>query len=336
LSRYPVTWDVVPAFSIPLPHLRVLRSPANFLRIRARAELAAGQPEKALNDIFMILRLADSLEGEPALISFLVRITVLHQVFDPLATGLASGQWTDAQLAEIQKRLGRMNFVAEENIALQAETVLYGLKTIDYLRTYSGQASDFFGDMVLPLPKAIPDGWFYKEMVNYHRLVSLIDNSLLSKERTIDPKLAETASKQIDAEVSGANPLKSLMVDHTLFSRMLLPALTKVTMRTARIQAGLDLAVVACALERYRMQKGTYPAGLDELSPFMGGQRLQDVIQGKLLHYRLEGPNIYVLYSVGWNMADDSGSLGEKRKGSSDFVGGDWVWRPATRASAEK
>ncbi len=44
-----------------LPHLAVLNSAAQALRLRAIAELQNGQSEKALDDVKLVLRLADSI-----------------------------------------------------------------------------------------------------------------------------------------------------------------------------------------------------------------------------------------------------------------------------------
>ena len=69
------------------------------LQLRAIAELQNGESEKALNDVKLSLRLADSVHTEPFLISHLVRIAILQMTLQPVYEGLAEHKWSDEQLA---------------------------------------------------------------------------------------------------------------------------------------------------------------------------------------------------------------------------------------------
>ena len=95
----------------------------------------------------------------------------------------------------------------------------------------------------------------------------------------------------------------------------------KVWQTTARNQTLLNEAMVACALERFRLAHGSYPGTLDELAPRFITSLPHDIIGGEPLRYRrVDEPvslggdkstrkNGYVLYSVGWNEKDDSGEV---------------------------
>ena len=96
----------------------------------------------------------------------------------------------------------------------------------------------------------------------------------------------------------------------------------------ALIQEQVDLARVACALERYRLAHGEYPETLDALSPQFIEKLPHDIINGQPLHYRRTDNGKFVLYSVGWNEKDDGGVVVIRKGGSSvDPEQGDWVWK---------
>jgi hypothetical protein len=88
-----------------------------------------------------------------------------------------------------------------------------------------------------------------------------------------------------------------------------------------------DLATVACALERYRIAESRYPEKLDPLVPRFIATLPTDVMNGKPLNYfRTEGDQ-FVLYSVGWNEADEGGEVMRLGRGGIDPKEGDWVWQ---------
>jgi len=88
-------------------------------------------------------------------------------------------------------------------------------------------------------------------------------------------------------------------------------------------QAWVNEAIIACAIERYRLAHGALPATLDELHM---AALPHDVVNGEPLRYRVAGDDNYVLYSVGWNGVDDGGKAVKKSNGAIDLTRGDWVW----------
>ena len=60
------------------------------------------------------------------------------------------------------------------------------------------------------------------------------------------------------------------------------------------------------------------------------------MIDGKPLRYQLKPDGGYVLYSIGWNKADDGGEIGwrkssEHSQPNVDTTKGDWVWQMPTK-----
>ena len=101
--------------------------------------------------------------------------------------------------------------------------------------------------------------------------------------------------------------------------------------KCALAQSSVDLARVACALERYRLANGQFPDTLDALAPKFIAKLPHDVINGQPLKYRRTDDGQFVLYSVGWNETDDGGTVGLTKNGDLDPNKGDWVWRYPAR-----
>jgi hypothetical protein len=134
-------------------------------------------------------------------------------------------------------------------------------------------------------------------------------------------RLAEGAYKAMKV-----NSVRNILV------RLLYPALERAAKKVAIIQAQLDLARVACALERYRLTHGQYPEALDALAPQFIEEIPHDLINGQPLHYRRTDDGKFVLYSIGWNEKDDGGVvIFRSNNGSVDMEQGDWVWRYPTK-----
>jgi len=123
-SRYPVMYDVEDPAGILLFHLNPIRSNCRRLQLHASAELAAGQSDNALQDVKLIFRLTDSLEREPFLISYLVRVACIQCAIEPIWEGLAEHRWSDAQLQELEAHLREYNFVADLKWSLDGERAM--------------------------------------------------------------------------------------------------------------------------------------------------------------------------------------------------------------------
>src|SRR5262249_16067204 len=93
-SRYPVVYNFEAQWGILLPHRANIKGASERLKLRACAELAAGQSGPALDDVKLILLLGDSLQEEPFLISYLVRAAVIHIAVQPVWEGLAEQRWS--------------------------------------------------------------------------------------------------------------------------------------------------------------------------------------------------------------------------------------------------
>jgi len=118
----------------------------------------------------------------------------------------------------------------------------------------------------------------------------------------------------------------------TLMTVLAAPATTLLNSRILYTQTLLNQAIIGCALERYRLAHGSYPASLDPVK-LAGGRPLPlDILAGKPMHYRQTPDGKYALWSVGFDGKDDGGHrvLDSKHPESTKFADlkyvGDWVW----------
>ena len=101
------------------------------------------------------------------------------------------------------------------------------------------------------------------------------------------------------------------------------PSTAKAMRTTAYNQTMVNEAQIVCALQRYQLAHGEYPASLESLVPQFIEQLPHDIIGGQPLHYRRTEDGKFLLYSIGWNETDDGGVPGTL----ADVKNGDWVWQ---------
>ena len=321
-SRFPLNYDSEEPFAILLPHLAPHKDCVVVLRLRALAELEAGQAEPALADVSLALRVAEKIRSEPFLISHLVCIAVLAITEQALWEGLAKHRWTDAQLSELDHQLATPDFVADYQRAMRAENA-WQAASMDFLRHHPNQWRDLFEAGPPNLPdltgRLIPSGWFYQ---NELRSSKFILEQFLPigdvRQQMISPTLVKQADEAL--RTMRVTPYSSLC-------RMFLPGLVNSPRKFAWAQAAVNLARTACALERHRLAHGKYPETLDALAPQFIAKVPPDPIGGQPLHYRLTDDGHFILYSVGLNEKDDGGTESLTKGGSVDLDNGDWVRR---------
>jgi hypothetical protein len=331
-ARFPIRYE--DGFNALLPHLARMKGISQFLRLRAAAELEAGLTNEAAADVELSLRLVDLVREEPLLISHLVRIAQLNVTLNSFWEGLADHRWTDVQLAGFDRRLGGFDFLADFQQALRGERVCC-TAAIDYVRrmrsadfleppdgNQGGGSSETERCLQAMAFHLVPSGWFDRNKVSIGRLhLEVLLPAVNRETRQISPSNVSQLTSTLEQRLKDRTP-------YNWFGGLLLPAVANASGRFAQGQASTDLARVACALERHRLAHGQYPESLDALVPAFLTKLPHDVINGQPLKYRRNADGSFVLYSVGWNEKDDSGTVVlNKSKRTSDWKEGDWVWQ---------
>ena len=336
-ARYPINYKLDDPWGILLPHLAKAKSACQRLELRACAKLAMGKTDEALDDVKLTLYIADSLKGEPILMSYLVRLDCVQIAMQPIWEGLAGHRWSDSQLQQLQKQLQQYDFLADIDHPLDAERaagiltadLLYRQKyTLGMLLDETTSQLDFFGGWLGTfLGRIAPRGWYYQEQVNHCRLHDRqMQGSFDVGQKRVFPRQIESNARALEGEVAGGRWGKTLnaVVHHRLLATLLLPSLGRIPLRGAMAQTASDQGALACALERCRLANGQFPEKLEALVPQFTAQLPTDVLGGEPYKYRRTTDGQYVLYSVGWNEKDDGGVPGRTLFHDKE---GDWVWQ---------
>ncbi|MBI2925680.1 MAG: hypothetical protein HYY24_08250 [Verrucomicrobia bacterium] len=344
-ARYPFKYDTEFPRSILVPS--DLFAVCARLELRACAELAAGQSGKALEDVNLILYLADSLRAEPILFGQWDRIFYFQRAVQPIWEGLAERAWSPPQLQELAALLQRADFLADCKLALEGERAA-ALWTIDrsrrgsefrYLFDYFPESigAQRFGEELARLTgRTIPSGWFEREKIGYCRLFEMyLRSGFEPSRRRVSPVEMEKNTAAADELYRQNHPsddypggyLRAVM-QHRLAAATLIRTneFVGIIRRFCFTQATADQAALACALEQHRLAHGQFPEKLEALTPQFISQLPTDVITGETFKYRRTDDGRSVLYSIGWNEKDDGGTIALNKDGGMILKDGDWVW----------
>jgi hypothetical protein len=232
----------------------------------------------------------------------------LEMVLHPIGEGLLEQRWSEAQLQVLQNRLQKTDPLASTIRALYGERDICVNPAFDH-----GYIS--------------PRGWDRLEQLNVNRAFQeFVFPRIALAAREINPSVNHSIDQAF--QKSYARDF-SAYFHHKIISAMLIPALVKIVPEKAALaQSKVDLAMVACALERCRLARGQYPEELKALVPDFAAVLPHDIINGQPLKYRRSEKGRFILYSVGWNEKDDGGVIATKGKPPrQDTEQGDWVWQ---------
>ena len=307
-----------------LPWLATLKSCAQFLQLRSVAELEDGQSQAALDDVNLLFRVNDSVRTQPFLISHLVRLAIATINLQSIYEGLVKHRWSEAQLRELDQQLARQDFLADFEFTMRGEKIT-AIETFEKQRITreSKQMVEIGGTNKIETIsyRFMPSAFFYRNELAFAQMHERFILPLID----LTNRLAAPGALR-QAEVTAQPELKHYS-PYTAQAQMVLPALVKAVEKFTRIQAQLDLARVACALERFRLAHGDYPETLAALAPSFLEHIPHDLINGQPLHYRRTAEGKFILYSVGWDEMDDGGKIFLTKNGTVDPKKGDWVWK---------
>ena len=312
-SRYPI--DLRQGFGVLLPHLAELRTLGRELSVKAWVAAVERRPEDAATALMDLFPLANSLEGEPLLISQLVRIAIHGIAVDGLQTVMNLIELPDSVLAQLQDGFRQAlpplkdgpflsrAMAGEESVALS-----YG-RTIADVGSYQTIWTNHGADT-----KRVPTAMMLRGVLVY------IGSDLLGMDRTerMVTQRLNAASREIalEAAKTGGLPYADKLYDTTLqkmsyhapVAYILMPGLARAYEAEWRIRTQFDLACTAMAVDRYRLAKGHLPERLEELVPaYLERVPTDPWNNTKTLSYRLKENGEFVVYSFGPNKTDQKG-----------------------------
>ena len=307
VRRPGVCWplDYSKGFELSLPHLPAMTNTSKVLQGRAQAELAAGRPENAFQDVQTILALARAAGSAPFLITVLVESSILDRASQVINDGLERHAWTDAQLADLSSELSRIDLLARLSDSLRGERA--SLLQLDASRTDLLTLQGLPDTRTLRLQNAAlratwaiwPAGWFNEDKVGYIGTIQRYIDAVKQ------PKELPSTLAEIEAARAGSSVWNKI---RNPLSYQTMPAIMGAAKRIAATQTTLRSLATACAVERYRMAHGRLPATLEDLALAFLPSIPTDPLTGKPLCYKPSENSSYLIYGTGWDQTDNAGS----------------------------
>jgi hypothetical protein len=275
------------------------RSVASLLQLDSMRLAEAGKLPEAMISCRACFNAARSIGDEQFLISQLIRTACVQVACRSTERVLAQGEPPREELEALQKLALLEDDFNDLRIGMRGERA--SLQQV-FEMTAQGKIS---GAELLDTRE---DGWGGRLFGWVARDRARAEQPLMLKLMTKRVEIAKLplheqpeAEKSADAEVR-ALPTRAVL------TRLLLPAVQKVSQASRRKHAFVRCLVVSLALERYRQEKGSWPDKLEALTPkYLAGLPL-DPYDGKPIRYRRVAEGV-IVYSVGPDGKDDGGVL---------------------------
>ena len=272
----------------PNPQVRVLCGIHATFVARALAELGTEKPAEALEDARCALRLCRLISQQPTRQG--PSLTLLSM--QPIWEGLAARQWSSEQIAALQAELDPMcpltGFQTEVKMKCWS-----GMDFIDQIFPITTRSGSSIMDsrankaLLFSVRMIVPRGWSYQVQAGlyqqYRESLEVVDSR---EQRVFLDKMPKGPRKL------SLNPFLEVMVVPDMYKSDIL--------NSALAQTSINLARMACALERYRLVEGHYPATTVALVPRFIAKLPADILNGEPLHYELTSEDHFQLNSVGW------------------------------------
>lgn len=305
--------DYTQPMTVPMANFVTSRTFVQSLAAAARCHLLEQNPAEALADLTLIHDHSRIYTNSTlTLAGAMINSAVNWLYVDVVAKGLGWHAWDEPQLVALQAQLKSVDILPPVEQAFRLEG-LGEIETLD--KTFVGKLFDIQGR-----PSAlerleshfIPRGWIYQNMVVIARTrwdagswTDIVHERLL-------PEKINAAAVEL-AAIPAHSPYSFIAAELT-------PHLRRAYERSAVTQTKVDQAMIACALERYRLVHNEYPQDLVALVPQFLTAVPHDVIGGRPPIYHRNADGTFLLYSIGWS-GRDGGGVGGKSEEQ-----GDWVW----------
>jgi hypothetical protein len=322
--------DYSDPIAIPIPNFITLRSISQVVIARAQCYMLLNQPDKALDELTLVHDLCRICEGRPSgkpmtLVAAMIDVAIQGIYAGAVADGLRLHLWRDADLQALQTQLADVHLLPLVGAAFQSQQAsmphnfeMRSQKQIaEQLKIAWKNSKGIDEELAALKVRYGPRGWLDQNLITFTRIQQRCVQSFDLNREVISPLRIKTVMFDLGtmkgASWYGANP-------YTFLVAMIVPNYIRAFENMARNQTEVDLACVACALERYHLAHHEYPETLNALIPQFADHLPHDIINGQPLHYHRTEDSQFKLYSVGWNEKDDGGTPG-------DNDSGDWVWQ---------
>lgn len=332
-SKRPECWlpgDYSIPFSSPIANFVAVRMAAQLLASRAQAFLLLNRADEAYADLQRIDTLNRIVTAKPmTLVSAMVHVAICGLQTSVISDGFAMGAWQEHHWRGFIDSYSKTQLLPQVAESLRTGERAGILELVDQL---SGDAArrvltqDVSLKPISEFFEVAPRGWarlnaaFYARAVQ--RQIDFFDGGTI-----IDPQQVKRLNDEIIADLDRA------MSPTHMIARIAVINVNKAAQSTVGSQTAINEVLIACALELYHKDTGSYPETLAELTAKYLPRIPSDLILGKPLRYQKRNNGEYALYSTGWNAVDDVAPLLANPKTpmleifESNAAADDWVWR---------
>jgi hypothetical protein len=313
------------------------------LGLRAVAEVHAGDAPTALQSMLIALRINQANMGNPFLYGALISCGDSKMISADVWELCNAQSGTDADYQQLQEQLERLDYQKSLLYSMRSE-VTVAVDAMGYLNIHG-----FPNVIVFPLDNSwesenipplvnrlIPNGWYEGNtaMMTQWYLDYYIKPLRQGGIKAMLPKQEELWTildrKRRQPVLEGLDDVMAVIT---------LSGVRGVIFRAIYAQSGINEAIAACALERYRIEHGSYPDSLQAANHAGETSIPMDAISGKSMGYRRTSNGKYMLWCVSLSGNDHGGKrvLDAKAPRLTKFndpsYTGDWVWDyPTSRA----
>lgn len=317
-----------------LPHAQECRNLVTMLVYEAMRCNQKGDSKKALNSCRAALNAGRSIGDEPIFISQLVRTACVLLACQAIERTLAQGEPPSEDMGALQKLLEDEDafpglFIATRGERAAMHQVFAAVERGDV------SLKDLEGGTGMRSGEDMGD-WLQNTALSFWRMDTRADNALFLSLMTRRLKEAQRPmhehselDKQFEQDVRA-------LPKNAYITRVLLPAMSKISESFRRKHALLRCTIVALAAERYRRDKQVWADKSDQFCPQYFSTVPLDPFDGKPLRYRRLKDGV-VIYSVGQDGVDNGGKIDRERSGTSPGTDiGFRLWDTAQRRQPPK
>ena len=283
--RFPVDCSLGP-LALTLYRMQEIRHVARVFVLDSYVSAHEGKHSRIIENIRSINALSDTLQDEPFLMSFSLRLAIEAVSLVEIEKWLSCCDWDDADLASLQSVL----------VDCQAEA--------EIVRCLNGERANGLTEF-----KKLPVGPFRPSVEMEY--IRTIDDAIQAFSVPWPQPLKQLAAITVRLNQLGAQPLSRLRYsDVPTFG----PTLEQAGRNVARRVAKQRCMCLLIAAQRHRLQHGQLPASLSQIDTALRGPAgaseflLIDPFDGQPLCFRSDDAGI-IIYSVSENRIDDGGEI---------------------------
>ncbi|MBO0700976.1 MAG: hypothetical protein J2P46_21455 [Zavarzinella sp.] len=317
LRRYSYTPDFI---GTKLPGLQETRQIVAMLDVEAERLSRDGRPGAALELVRAMLNAARSIEGEPFLISCLVRTAcdslAVRRVERTLGLSVLKGGLNEVQTALLREADADLFWTGLRGERAGMDMLMTNLRTGRLsVSTYRSLASGA-GGPAPPVRVRIGD-WVREPHVSGDQATYLETITRAREVRHLPEHQQRAALKVIPVPPDEVG---------TALTRLLLPNLAKLHDPSLRTKAHLRCVAVGLAIEQFRQIRGRWPESLEELPRGLLPAVPLDPFDGKPLKYARRADGV-TIYSIGLDEQDNGGNIVDGPRWTPDPRGEDIGFR---------